>query len=67
MKSKVIGQIHDSLIIDTHKSELQDVLAKVKSLLVDEIREDWTWLTVPLGVEAEASETNWWEKVEVQI
>lgn len=67
MKSKVIGQIHDSLIIDTHKSELQDVLAKVKSLLVDEIREDWTWLTVPLGVEAEASETNWWEKKEILI
>lgn len=67
MKSKVITQIHDSIVADVHKKELQDFLEKVKQLLVVDIRKAWPWLTVPLGVEAEMSETNWYAKREIEI
>ena len=68
MRSRVVGQIHDSIIADVHRSELQDYLAMARQLLVVDIREYYRWLDViPLGVEAEVAESNWWEKHEVAI
>ncbi len=62
MRSVIIGQIHDSIELDVHPDELDDVKAKAKSLLEDEIREAWPWLIIPLAGEAEISESNWYEK-----
>lgn len=67
MRSVIVAQIHDSILVDAHESEWQEVAAKIKQLLVHDIREHYRWLIVPLGVEASVSRTNWWEKKEVQI
>ena len=62
MRSVIIGQIHDSIELDVHPDELDDVKAKTKSLLEDEIRKEWPWLIIPLAGEAEISESNWYDK-----
>ena len=67
MRSLIIGQIHDSIEIDAHKDEVEDVKAKAKELLEVSIMKAWTWLTVPLAGEAEVAETNWYEKHEVEL
>ena len=67
MRTVIIGQIHDSLELDVHPDELDDILAKAKSLLEDEIRKAWPWLIIPLAGEAELSETNWYEKREIAL
>lgn len=67
MKSVIVAQIHDSIIIDAHKDEWQAVAAKARELLVDSIRQYWPWLIVPLDTELEMAETNWFEKKEVKL
>jgi DNA polymerase-1 len=61
MKSKVIGQIHDSIIADVHRSELDDFIQKARELMTRDIRRVWDWIIVPLDVDVETSETNWFE------
>lgn len=67
MKSCIIGQIHDSIIMDVHRSEFDDVLAMCNYIMTKRIREEWNWIIVPLEIEAEAADTNWFEKQEVPI
>lgn len=54
MKTKVIGQIHDSLVLDIHKTEIQ----KVYSLLTETVgtlHKTFTWMTFPMGLDFEIS------------
>ena len=67
MRTKIIGQIHDSIILDVHPSELQDVLESAKRIMTEDIRRAWSWIITPLVVEAEMSETNWFEKKGIKI
>lgn len=62
MKSMVIGQIHDSIALDCHKSELQDVLDATKRIMAYDVRRHWSWVQTPLEVEIDVSFTNWFEK-----
>ncbi len=67
LKSKVVGQIHDSLVMDVHKSEFDDVISKTVDVMTKDLLATWDWIIVPLEVEAECSETNWFEKKEVKL
>lgn len=66
MRSKIIGQIHDSLIGDVHKAELQDYLCKVHEIVTQHLPRKWNWICVPLSVEAEVAPLgeSWWCKKE---
>jgi DNA polymerase-1 len=65
MGSLLCGQIHDSLILDVVKKELDDVLILLKEVMVTKLRKAWNWLIVPLEIEVEGSEKNWFEKKEI--
>jgi len=62
MRSRIIGQIHDSIVSDIHKDELDDYVEMAIDVTTKGIAEAWPWITVPLVVEVETSETNWFEK-----
>jgi DNA polymerase-1 len=62
MKSLVIGQIHDSIAVDAHKSELQNVLDLIDRIMTTEVRKHWKWVQTPLLVEIDVATTNWFEK-----
>lgn len=64
MKSKIIGEIHDSQIIDFHREEVEDVLAMVQYLVTKKLPKEWPWICVPLSVEAEIAPEgkSWYEK-----
>ncbi len=66
MRSMITGQIHDSLVLDVCKDELDDVLAKVVRVMTVDVRRAWPWLVVPLSVDAKMSETNWHEMRSVE-
>jgi DNA polymerase-1 len=53
LKSKMILQVHDELVFDVHKSEM-DLMKK----LVEEAREHAVKLVVPMEVELQFGE-NW--------
>jgi DNA polymerase I-like protein with 3'-5' exonuclease and polymerase domains len=69
MKSKVVGQIHDSLIGDVKTKELRDYLCIVEETTSVELRKHWPWITVPMVIEYEIAPVGgtWFQKKEVNF
>jgi DNA polymerase-1 len=68
-RTKMVGQIHDSLVLDVAIEELEEVLRMAKKIMTEDIRKVWNWIIVPLEVEAEVSPVggSWFDKKEVEI
>lgn len=69
MRSKVVGQIHDSLIGDVRERELRDYLSIVQETVEVRLRKHYPWLVVPLEVECEIAPPSgsWFDKREVKF
>ena len=69
MKSLIIGQIHDSLVNDVPDEELNDFLGIAREVMVDDLKDDWDWINVPIEIEAEVTpvDGNWFQKEEMKI
>ena len=67
MRSMIVGQIHDSIVLDVHPSEEAEVLAKAKELMTSDIVEHWPWIITGMKIEAGGSTENWWSKKEIAI
>jgi len=52
-RSKIIGQVHDSLVCDIHPDEELEFDGLVKKYAMEKIREHWDWIIVPLTIEKE--------------
>lgn len=61
-RSMIVGQIHDSLVLDVHREELDDVVSLAKDVMCEQLKKHWSWIVVPLEVEVEVAEENWFEK-----
>jgi DNA polymerase-1 len=57
-KSRLIGQIHDSMIIDTHPDEFYDVIELVRRVTTVDLPNEWKWIIVPLFVEFETAKVD---------
>ena len=57
-KSKVIGQIHDSLLSSIAVEEKSHVTQTIRYVMEDKIREWYPWVCVPMVAEFEATEPN---------
>lgn len=68
-ESKIIGQVHDSIILDVCEDEFDHVVNTVKRVMTEDIRKYWDWIIVPLKVEAEVSKVNgnWYEMKEIDL
>lgn len=64
MKTKIVGQIHDSLLLDVPTKELHTILEMCKDVMTQQIRKAWPWIIVPLEVEVEVTPVNgsWFDK-----
>jgi len=69
MRSKIVGQIHDSIVGDVHEDELGAYLTTAKQIMTEDLRAAWPWIITPLEVEAEVTPVNgtWHEKKEMEI
>lgn len=67
MSTKLIGQIHDSIVMDLNPSESNAVIEKAKHIMTELIRVVWPWLIVPMEIEVELTPVNgsWFLKNEV--
>lgn len=63
-KSRLIGQIHDAMVLDVHPDELDMVAETVHIITCKDLPEHWKWINVPLEVEAEVCpvDGSWNEK-----
>lgn len=65
MRSRIICEIHDSIIADVHRDELDDYLVQIQKVMTQDVREHMKWIIVPLAVEVDLCENNWFEKKRV--
>jgi DNA polymerase-1 len=69
LMSRIIGQIHDSIILDVFPPELNLLIETIKRITTVELPEAWKWIIVPLEIDFECCEINapWSEKKELNI
>lgn len=69
MKSRIVGQIHDSMIGDVREDELKDYLEIGDHIVTKMLPKHYPWLIVPLEVECEISPPggNWFQKQEIKF
>ena len=64
MKTKLIGQIHDSVIADVLHRELKDYIEIAHQVMTIDLCKHWSWIIVPMKVDAEIAPMgrSWFEK-----
>lgn len=69
LKSRLIGQIHDSMIIEYHPNELQTILSLIKFIATEWLLDQWKWINVPMEIEAGVMpvDGNWASSSEVTV
>jgi hypothetical protein len=50
-KSKIVGQIHDSILIDAHPSELAQIKDALRIIVKEKLPAAWKWIIVPLEID----------------
>jgi len=69
LKTKVIGQIHDSIIMYVHPSEVSYVYERMKQMIEVELMQAWKWITIPMKADFEATpvDGSWYDKKALEI
>lgn len=62
--TKIIGQVHDSMLLDVHPDELEIVITTVKKITCKDLAAHWNWINIPLDVDVEICKVDesWAEK-----
>lgn len=58
MKTRVIGEIYDSLQFNTPDKELQSTQDMIREAMVDDLIKEFTWIDVPIEIECDVSPVN---------
>lgn len=61
-QSRIIGQIHDSMILRVKLDEWERLKPAIKQIMLYDIRDYWKWIIVPLRAEIDYYPRNWYEK-----
>jgi len=69
MRTRVAGQIHDSIVSDGPPEERDDYLALMNHIMTKAIRDHWTWIDVPLTIDADVAPVGapWSEKAKYKM
>ena len=69
LQTKIVGQIHDEVVLDLVESEKDFVLKEVKRVMTIQLREHWQWINVPIDVEVDITpvDGSWYQKAEVIV
>jgi DNA polymerase I-like protein with 3'-5' exonuclease and polymerase domains len=64
MSSLIVGQIHDSILDDLDCAETEDVIAKSREIMTEDLPEHWPWIITPMDVDIELCPPGgtWFEK-----
>ncbi len=62
--TKIVGQIHDSIVLDVNPAELKHVIKTVRKVTCVDLPKAWKWIIVPLEVDVEVCpiDGSWAEK-----
>lgn len=54
-KSRLVGQIHDAIVIDVYPPELEELTLNARLVSCGDLVNNWKWITVPLTIKAEVA------------
>ena len=57
-KTRLIGQIHDAIVLDVHPKELDEVCIILQQIMVDKLMEAWKWIIVPMSIEIDVGDVD---------
>jgi len=63
-KSRLVGQIHDAIVVDVYPPEKEMVINRIKQVATKDLVQEWKWINVPLQIEGEICgiDESWAEK-----
>lgn len=66
--SRLIGQIHDSIVMDINPKELDKIIEVVNDLVAVQLPRAWKWICVPMKMDVEKYEVNksWADKIKTK-
>lgn len=64
LDTKIVNQIHDSILFDTNPDELSYIIKIAKDITANKLPEFWKWICVPMSVDLEIAPVDrpWNEK-----
>ncbi len=67
LDSRIVGQIHDSILFDINPDELEHICLTIKKVACEWLPNTWDWIIVPLSIEMEVTGINesWAEKTKI--
>ena len=67
--TKLIGQIHDSIVFDMNPKEFDEVIQLIKKVTMKDLPNAWKFIIVPLSINAEVTsiDGSWADKKEIKI
>lgn len=58
----LVAEVHDCMVYDCPVDEVQEVIDMTIDVMTVQLPQAWDWICVPLAMEPEMAETNWWAK-----
>lgn len=67
--TRLIGQIHDSLLLDAHPDEVNKLLPIIRRITCEDLPKQWPWIIVPLEIDAEIApiDGSWADKEKIKF
>jgi hypothetical protein len=67
--SRLVGQIHDSLVLDVLSSEAEYIYKTIRRIMCEELPAAWDWINVPIDIDCEISpvDSSWAEKQKFEL
>lgn len=53
LESRLLGQVHDSMVWDIAPSELSYIISSIKKVVTIDLPKHWDWITIPFSVDFE--------------
>jgi len=69
MKTKLVGQVHDSILASVPKNEFDDFAPMAKKIMTKRLCETWTWINVPMEIEVDRAPLggSWADKKKIEV
>jgi DNA polymerase-1 len=56
LDSRLIGQIHDSMLIDVNPNELNFLVKEIQRITCEELPKHWSWINIPMEIDMDITE-----------
>jgi DNA polymerase-1 len=68
-QSRIIGQIHDAIVLDVYPPELEELVQVIKNITTVQLPQIWEWIIVPLEVDFEICDVDasWADKKKLTL